>query len=222
MVSRETGVPDPPDPLPEWLALHRPALVEFALLLSTGGVERGLIGPREVPRIWERHLLNCAVVADPAAGLVPAGARVADVGSGAGLPGVVWAIVRPDLQLVLVEPLLRRSTFLGEAIDRLGLAGRVTVLRARAEDVPRGGDWVPVDVVTARAVAPWGRLMGWTVPLARAGGRLVALKGASAEDEVREGAADAERIGLHAVSVLTLGPSEHPTTVITGLRRAAQ
>ncbi len=89
MVSRETGVPDPPDPLPDWLALHRPAMVEFAALLATGGVERGLIGPREVPRIWERHVLNCAVVADPAADLVPAGARVADVGSGAGLPGVL-------------------------------------------------------------------------------------------------------------------------------------
>jgi 16S rRNA (guanine527-N7)-methyltransferase len=222
MVSRETGVPDPPDPLPDWLALHRPALVEFAVLLATGGVDRGLIGPREVPRIWERHVLNCAVVADPATGLVPAGARVADVGSGAGLPGVVWALVRPDLHLVLVEPLLRRSTFLGEAIDRLGLAARVTVLRARAEDVPRQGDWVPVDVVTARAVAPWGRLVGWTAPLVRSGGRVVALKGTSAESEVREGAPDAERMGLHGVTVLTLGPAEHPTTVITGLRRAAQ
>jgi 16S rRNA (guanine527-N7)-methyltransferase len=196
--------------------------MEFAVLLATGGVERGLIGPREVPRIWQRHVLNCAVVADPATGLVPAGARVADVGSGAGLPGVVWALVRPDLHLVLVEPLLRRSTFLGEAIDRLGLAGRVTVLRARAEDVPRQGDWVPVDVVTARAVAPWGRLVGWTAPLVRSGGRVVALKGTSAESEVREGASDAERMGLHGVTVLTLGPAEHPTTVITGLRRAAQ
>lgn len=219
MVSRETGVPDPPEDLPAWLGSHRPALEQFAAVLSSGGVERGLIGPREVPRIWERHLLNCAVVADPAIDLVPVGARVADVGSGAGLPGVVWAIVRPDLTLVLVEPLLRRSTFLVEVIESLGLARRVSVLRSRAEDVPRSGAWIPADVVTARAVAPWGRLVGWTTPLARTGGRVVAFKGSSAETEMQEGQGDADRAGLASVAVLTLGSADHPTTVITAVRR---
>jgi 16S rRNA (guanine527-N7)-methyltransferase len=221
VVSRETGVPEPPDELPAWLQPHRSALRAFADILAAGGVERGLIGPREVPRLWERHLLNCAVVAEPAGGLVPEDALVADVGSGAGLPGVVWAIVRPDLTLVLVEPLLRRSTFLAEVVDSLGLSSRVQVLRSRAEDVARAGDWVPVDVVTARAVAPWGRLVGWTAPLVRRGGRVVAFKGSSAESEMHEGQSDAERMGLTSVTVLTLGPADHPTTVITAVRGAA-
>ena len=107
MVSRETA--GAPPPLPAWLASHVGALSAFTELLADVGVTRGLIGPREVPRLWERHILNCAVVADPAEGLIPAGARVGDVGSGAGLPGLVWAICRPDLQVVMIEPLLRRG-----------------------------------------------------------------------------------------------------------------
>ena len=120
----------------------------FAELLATTGVERGLIGPREVPRLWSRHLVNCAVVAEgPDSPLAP-GCTVADVGSGAGLPGVVWALVRPDVRVTLIEPLLRRATFLNEAVTELALGDRVEVLRARAEDVDR-----TFDVVTARAVA---------------------------------------------------------------------
>ena len=132
MVSRET--PGPTPPLPDWLAAQAGPLTAFADLLADVGVTRGLIGPREVPRLWQRHLLNCAVVADPAAGLVPAGATIGDVGSGAGLPGLVWAIARPDTTVVLIEPLLRRSTFLSEAVAELGLGDRVTVWRGRAED----------------------------------------------------------------------------------------
>jgi 16S rRNA (guanine527-N7)-methyltransferase len=216
MVSRET--------LPDWLEPAHPDLIRFEALLADAGVTRGLIGPREVDRLWDRHLLNCAVVADPAVGLVAPGARVADVGSGAGLPGLVWAIVRPDVTVVLVEPLLRRATFLTEAVSDLGLSERVEVLRARAEDVVRGSDWLPVQAVTARAVAPLDRLIGWTAPLLAPGGRLVALKGASAQEEL-EGAAEVARsAGLVEMTVMQCGSGvvDPPTTVITGVRRTAQ
>src|SRR5690606_21834708 len=118
-----------------------PVAERYAEILATAGVERGLIGPREVDRLWERHLLNCAAPVVR----VPRGATVADVGAGAGLPGMVWAIARPDLHVTMVEPLLRRTTFLEEAADELGLTN-VTVLRSRAEDVTE-----KYDVVTARA-----------------------------------------------------------------------
>lgn len=222
MVSRET--PGPPPPLPSWLAEHSAGLTSFAELLADVGVTRGLIGPREVPRLWERHLLNCAVVADPAAGLIVAGDRVADVGSGAGLPGLVWAITRPDIAVVLIEPLLRRSTFLAEAIDALGLSANAQVLRGRAEDVKRDPSWQPVNVVTARAVAPLDRLIGWTVPLLSPGGRLVALKGTTAQDEVAEAATVAGAAGLTDLKVVIVGDGvvDPPTRVITGVRRTAQ
>ena len=216
MVSRET--------LPPWLEPARGGLERFEALLADAGVTRGLIGPREVERLWDRHLLNCAVVADPACGLLPSSTRVADVGSGAGLPGLVWAIVRPDIQVVLVEPLLRRATFLAEALVELDLSTRVTVLRARAEDIIKGSDWAPAEVVTARAVAPLDRLVGWTVPLLSPGGRLVALKGASAEEELAGARTEAVAAGLVDVEVVRCGEGvvDPPTTVITGVRRTAQ
>ena len=191
----------------------------FAELLGTEGVTRGLIGPREADRLWTRHLLNCAVVADPAAGLVPQGAAVADVGSGAGLPGIVWAIVRPDLAMTCVEPLLRRATFLTDAVATLELQERVTVLRSRAEDAA-----LEADVVTARAVAPLTKLLGWTVPLLRQGGSLVALKGASAEQEVDEAQAEATRLGVRDLRVVQCGAGvlEPPTIVVTGVRQNAR
>lgn len=220
MVSRETpgAAPD----LPDWLVGRADLLARFADLLAGAGVERGLIGPREVPRLWERHLLNCAVVANPAEGLVPEGALVGDIGSGAGLPGLVWAIVRPDLRIVLVEPLLRRSTFLEEAVHSLELSDRVLVWRGRAEDAP--STLPPMDVVTARAVAPLSRLLGWTIPLLRTGGHLVALKGGSAETEVTEAAAEIQEWHLQDVQVRLVGTGQvdPPTTVITGRRGAAQ
>ena len=219
MVSRET-----PPALPAWLTPFTPQLTEFATLLADVGVTRGLIGPREVPRLWERHLLNCAVVASPEAGIVADRARVADVGSGAGLPGLVWAIVRPDISVVLIEPLLRRSVFLAEATAELALSDRVHVLRGRAEDIPRDPTWQPADVVTARAVAPLERLLGWTVPLLAPGGRLAALKGSSAHAELAEGRAAATAMGLIDLEVREFGAGvvDPPTTVITGLRRTAQ
>jgi 16S rRNA (guanine527-N7)-methyltransferase len=225
MVSRETSDPSAEGPdLPPWLNEHRGGLTAFAELLAGIGVERGLIGPREVPRIWQRHILNCAVVADPDQAVVPAGARIADVGSGAGLPGLVWAISRPDVQMTLVEPLLRRATFLSEAVTALGLAERVTVRRDRAEDVPRDSAWTAVDIVTARAVAPLERLIGWTVPLLRSSGALVALKGSSAADELAAATQAAKSAGLTNLMVRQLSAPylDVPTTVITGERSTAQ
>ena len=164
--------------------------VAYARLLVTDGVVRGLIGPREAPRIWERHLINCAVISP----LIPNGASVADVGSGAGLPGIVLAVARPDLSITLVEPLARRTAFLTEAVTALGLESTVTVVRGRAEDVVDGPP-AGADVVTARAVAPLDRLAGWCLPLAHPGGRLLALKGATAADEVAEHRAAIHRLG---------------------------
>lgn len=145
-------------------------------LLATSGTERGLIGPREADRLWERHVLNCAVVQE----LVPTGAVVLDVGSGAGLPGIPLALARPDVRVELVEPLLRRTTWLEEVLTELGVGDRVEVTRGKAAVVgPRRAD-----VVTARAVASLEKLLVMSRRLARPGGLLLALKGASAEAEV--------------------------------------
>lgn len=220
MVSRETpgAAPD----LPAWLVGRDRQLAEFTTLLAGAGVERGLIGPREVPRLWERHVLNCAVVADPSVGLVAEGSTVGDVGSGAGLPGLVWAISRPDLQVILIEPLLRRSTFLQEAVDQLGLGSQVSVWRGRAEDAV--GAVPALDVVTARAVAPLDRLLDWTVPLLREGGQVVALKGSNAPSEVEGASASIARWDLRGLRVETVGAGwvDPPTTVVVAQRGAAQ
>lgn len=191
------------------------SLTRYAELLSTAGVERGLIGPREVPRLWDRHLLNCAV----AVPLVPEGASVIDVGSGAGLPGIVWGIVRPDITVTCLEPLQRRATFLEEAVAELDLIGRVQVVRARAEDIVRGRGPVTslrARVVTARAVAPLERLAGWTVPLVQPGGELLALKGRSASEEVEASRNVLERLGIVSVEIVECGEGvvDPPTTVV--------
>ena len=231
MVSRETAVPEPPEPpeppdLPDWLVPAGASLARYADLLVGPGTERGLLGPREGPRIWERHILNCAVVADPKAGLIPADGHVADIGSGAGLPGVVWAIARPDITVVLIESLLRRVTFLTECVHELNLTDRVQVVRARAEEA---GDRVGaadggLDVVTARAVAPLGTVAAWSTPLIRPGGLLVALKGESAQEELVRDADQLRTSGLVDPQVLTVGQGvvELPTTVVIARRAAAQ
>src|SRR5581483_6233735 len=157
-----------------------PVATRYAQLLVAEGVDRGLIGPREVDRIWPRHLLNCAVVAE----LLPEAARVIDVGSGAGLPGLVLAIARPDLAVALVEPLQRRVEFLTETTMALGLAERVLVVHGRAEDLQVQAAVGTAEWVTARAVAPMDRLVKWCLPLVGPGGTLLAVKGASAPDEV--------------------------------------
>jgi 16S rRNA (guanine527-N7)-methyltransferase len=188
----------------------------YAELLASDGVIRGLIGPREAPRMWDRHLLNCAVVAE----LIPSGAVVADVGSGAGLPGIVLAVARPDLSVVLVEPLARRTAFLIEAVSALGLDDQVEVLRARAEDAADGMPTGPADIVTARAVAPLDRLAGWCLPLVAVGGRLLALKGASAADEVAEHHEAVRRLGggVPEIRMCGTGVIEPPTTVVEIVR----
>ena len=163
----------------------------FADRLAHDGVLRGLLGPREVPRLWERHLLNCAAVSV----LLPDGARVVDVGSGAGLPGVVLALARPDLRIDLVEPMLRRTTFLTEVVAELGLTESVRVHRGRAEESAVRRTVGQADWVTARAVAPLDRLMTWCLPLVRPGGRVLALKGSAAAAEVREHTAAVARLG---------------------------
>lgn len=173
-VSRET--PSAPPVARRVFSDALPKAERFAELLATEATLRGLIGPREVPRLWDRHLLNCAVITD----LVDEGASVCDIGSGAGLPGLVMAIRRPDLRVTLVEPLLRRTTFLDEVVLGLGLEN-VKVVRGRAEELH--GELV-FDVVTARAVAPLEKLSRWALPLVRSGGQFLAMKGSSAEAEV--------------------------------------
>ena len=185
-------------------ASYLPTIEKLVDLLATDGVARGLIGPREVPRLWDRHILNSAVVLPR----VPPGSSVADVGSGAGLPGLVWAIARPDLSVTLIEPLLRRTTFLEGVVDSLGLTN-VIVLRARAEDVNR-----TYDVVTARAVARLDKLGRWCLPLVRPGGVLLAIKGRSAQDEVDDATATLHRLGATSIVVATYANGETPTTVV--------
>ncbi|MFD3513207.1 16S rRNA (guanine(527)-N(7))-methyltransferase RsmG [Streptomyces sp. NPDC058657] len=175
-----------------------PQAVRYAELLADAGVERGLIGPREVPRLWERHLLNCAVLSE----VVPQNTTVCDVGSGAGLPGIPLALARPDLKITLLEPLLRRTNFLQEVVELLGL-DHVTVVRGRAEEVM--GKVEPVHVVTARAVAPLDRLAGWGVPLLRPYGEMLALKGDTAEEELKGARAALSKLGVVKTEVLQVG-----------------
>jgi 16S rRNA (guanine527-N7)-methyltransferase len=169
----------------------------FTDALAREGEERGLIGPLEPPRLWTRHVLNCAVVAP----LLRSGGSVGDVGSGAGLPGIVLAIARPDVQLVLIEPMERRIAWLSEQKDALGLAN-VSVVRARAEDVRLESS---LDQVTARAVSAFRKLIPLTAPLVRDGGELVLMKGANAEAEVSAAAKEVRRFHIHDVRVEILG-----------------
>lgn len=218
----ESATPEPgdgPDPQPpadmmaaaeQIFGEHLPTAVGYAGLLVTDAVVRGLIGPREAPRIWERHLLNCAVVAE----IIPEGLRIVDVGSGAGLPGIAIAIARPDLSVTLLEPLGRRTSFLAEAVQSLGLAG-VTVVRARAEE--RGRDERELaDVATARALAPLDRLAAWCLPLVVVGGRVLALKGDSAANEIEAHRAAIARLGGARPVIRTCGVAvlEAPTVVV--------
>jgi 16S rRNA (guanine527-N7)-methyltransferase len=166
--------------------------------LAEAGVQRGLIGPREVPRLWERHLLNCAVLSE----VVPEGVTVCDVGSGAGLPGIPLALVREDIKITLLEPLLRRTNFLTEVVELLGL-DHVTVVRGRAEVVM--GKLPAVHVVTARAVAPLDRLAAWGIPLLRPYGEMLALKGDTAEEELKSAATALSKLGAVETSILHVG-----------------
>jgi 16S rRNA (guanine527-N7)-methyltransferase len=183
-----------------------PVIKQYVDILRTDGVTRGLIGPRETDRLWDRHIYNSVAIA----GLIRADAEVVDVGSGAGLPGIPLAVLRLDLRVTLLEPLLRRVTFLSETLDRLGLGDRVKVVRGRAEEHSE-----QYDVVMARAVAPLGRLVQWCAPLRRPSGVILALKGQSAVAEIAEAGpvlADT-RLSVEQLSV-SAHPSAEPATVI--------
>ncbi len=187
-------------------------LNSYADLLATLGIERGLIGPREVDRLWERHLLNCAVVADVSEGMVPPESTVVDIGTGAGLPGIVWAITRPDLTVTLVDSMLRRVEFLELAVERLQLGSRVNVVRGRAEDLV---GTVSADVVTARAVAPLPRLLTWLGPFVSQGGSIVAFKGQTAVEEISQAGHELAKLGAGSTQVRKCGDwLVQPTVVV--------
>jgi 16S rRNA (guanine527-N7)-methyltransferase len=192
---------DFPEPTTEAVAEFGDSLAKaqrYVELLATDGVTRGLIGPRETARLWDRHLVNCALVAD----LVPERGELVDIGSGAGLPGIVLAMLRPSLHVVLLEPLLRRSVFLQECGSVLELPN-VTVVRARAGEKAAAG--ISADVATARAVAPLDRLVGWAAGLLRPGGQLLAIKGQSAEAELEAAASELSLLGVQSAEVLQAG-----------------
>ncbi len=179
-------------------------LEKYANWLASAGIERGLLGPREQERIWDRHIANCAVVEE----LIPENSVVYDIGSGAGLPGLPIALVRPDLNLVLIEPLLRRANFLNEVVTDLGLTNRVQVIRDRAESAK-----LPTaNVVTARAVAPLGKLLTWALPLVSRGGLVLAMKGASAQEEIE--AAESEIAGRQTTIELCGHGVVEPATLV--------
>lgn len=186
----------------------------YVAALATDGVVRGLIGPREPARLWTRHVLNSAA----ATGLIELDARVVDIGSGAGLPGIPLAIARPDCSVILVEPLERRTRFLVEIVDSLGLAN-CSVVRGRAEDVVAqcGG----ADVVISRAVAPLHRLVTWSAPLARDGGWVLAMKGSTAAEELARDRQAVTGAGLVDAEVIEIGGDElgERTFVIRARRR---
>jgi 16S rRNA (guanine527-N7)-methyltransferase len=192
-----TALPPPPAEAIEVFGAALDTARQFAELLATDGVTRGLIGPRETSRLWERHLLNCAVVAD----LVPDRGELVDIGSGAGLPGVVLAMLRPEVRVILLEPMLRRSVFLDECVTRLGLTN-ATVVRGRAEEM---AGTIRADIATARAVAPLDRLAGWAAGLLRPGGQILAIKGESAAEELAAARPVLSRLGARSAEVLRVG-----------------
>jgi 16S rRNA (guanine527-N7)-methyltransferase len=209
-------LPDTPPAARTVFGARLPLVERYAARLAGDGVVRGLIGPHEVPRLWDRHLLNCAVVAE----LLPEGASVVDVGSGAGLPGIVLACRRDDLVVDLVDSLARRVAFLREVVTELDLASRVHVVHGRAEDpvilgMVGGAPWV-----IARAVAPLDRLVRWCLPLLQPGGTLLAMKGARAESELRMHTAAIGRLGGEG-SIVTCGRGVLETPVnVVAIRRA--
>ncbi len=202
--------------LPEFFGPAWPAVERFDGLLRDEGVLRGLVGPREVSRLWERHLLNSAAVVP----FLPEDGRIVDIGSGAGLPGVVVAAMRPGAEVVLLEPMERRVDWLREVVSTLGL-DNVVVTRGRAEELH--GAW-EVSAVTARAVAPLDRLYQWALPLLGAGGVLVALKGARAHEEVAAAARTGVRWGAGPARVLSAGTLEgaEETTVVMVVRESVR
>ena len=209
MIAEVPAVPAPPAPASaaDVFGPARPTALAYAGILATRGVQRGLLGPREVPRLWDRHLLNCAVVADLNE---QRRGTLLDLGSGAGLPGLVLAMVLPDVTVTLLEPMERRCRFLTECVTELGLAN-VSVLRGRAEDVT-----LRTDVVTARAVAPLPRLAELALGVVRPGGMVLAIKGRTAAEELRAAGPVLRRIGARDAQVVRAGQGKvvPATTVV--------
>jgi len=210
--------PFPPAPAAALAAPLTPGaldrLAAYGHCLATDGVVRGLIGPREVPRLWDRHLLNCAAVAEA----IPAKALVADIGSGAGLPGLVLALVRPDLRIILIEPLQRRCDFLHEMIAHFDLGFQVEVRRGKAHLVPT----CRADIVTSRAVAALDQLAAWSLPHTKIGGRILAMKGDRATAELAAARSTLARWGADQdAEVLTCGTGwlEPPVQLVSATRR---
>ena len=187
----------------------------YAEILAGAGVERGLIGPREVDRIWDRHLLNSVAIAE----LLKPSVRLADIGSGAGLPGIPLALARPDLRVTLIEPLLRRSEFLREVVEELGID--VTIVRGRAEQPAVREQVGEMDAVVSRAVASLDKLAKWSLPLLRSEGQMVALKGERAEEEVLEHRRVLASLGAIDVRVVKCCADylDPPATVVVARRR---
>lgn len=185
-------------------------LEKFQGWLATAGIERGIMGPREVDRIWDRHIANCAVIEQ----LIEPNSTILDVGSGAGLPGLVLAIVRPDLKVGLIEPLARRCDFLNEVIADLDLASQVTVYRGRAQDQPG----LAADVVTGRAVAPLHKFLSWTAKLVKPSGQILAMKGSSAATEIQE--AKAQLTGKTAEIIQVGQGIVDPLTTVVRIKSA--
>ena len=200
--------PEAPPGASQIFGSRLPLAEAFTSILADSGVSHGLIGPREVPRLWERHVLNCAVI-HPS---IAEGQMVIDVGSGAGLPGLALAIARPDLDLHLVEPMLRRTNWLSMVVAELGLTN-VTVHRGRAEEL-----WgiLAAPVVTARAVAPLGQLATWCLPLLQPGGCLLAIRGLSVAAEVEAERMVLRRLGAvdEVIEQFGLGIVDQETTVL--------
>jgi len=213
------AAPEPlPPPPPEAVARFAPDILkrlnDYGQQLATAGVIRGLIGPREVPRLWDRHLLNCAALAEA----IGEKETVADIGTGAGLPGLVVALVRPDLRVILIEPLERRCVFLQEMVKRFQLAPRVEVRRGKAHMVKPAN----ADVVTSRAVAALDTLAGWSFPHLKIGGRLLALKGDRADEELAAAKDELAKWGAEAeATVITCGKEwlPQPIKVVRAPRR---
>ncbi len=210
------SLPAPPEGAVDVFGDRLPLAVRFAGMLAGDGVSHGHLGPREVPRLWERHLLNSAVVTD----VVAAGSEVIDVGSGAGLPGLPMAIRAAELRMVLLEPMLRRTRFLIAATEELGLEEQCTVVRGRAGGPEHAQ--LTADVVVARAVAPLDRLVEVCLPLVRPGGRILALKGASAVEELSRHRSALRRLGAGSVEMHELADRVGGVVRVVSVSRSGQ
>ncbi len=215
---KHVDVPAPPPAAAKLFGDGLELALRYAQILAGAGVERGLIGPREADRLWDRHLLNSVALTE----LLDPGDQIADIGSGAGLPGIPLAVARPDLRVTLIEPLLRRSDFLREVIDDLDMD--ITVVRGRAEEQTVRQQVGEMDAVVSRAVASLDKLTKWSMPLLRPGGRMLAMKGERGEDELREHRRGMESVGAVDARVVTCGGDylNPPATVVTARRGELQ